>query len=156
MVNCIEKHTATCILVGEPFHPSWTSGYQKANPSIVDNTDKDWVNRARAVYFKYEREAIEMCKQMGHDNLPCDCDSRFGSAANVVGKITFNSDPINPPHYTQGGVDTFEFIKAKALTYEEGNIIKYVTRSRHKGKRLEDLKKAEWFLKKLIEEAEEI
>ena len=38
-----------------------------ANPSIVDNTDKDWVNRARAVYFKYEREVTEMCKQMGHD-----------------------------------------------------------------------------------------
>lgn len=102
-----------------------------------------------------------MCKQMGHDNLPCDCDSRFKSATDVVGKITFNPndyripDPINfPKHYTQGGIDTFDFIKAKTLNYEEGNIIKYVVRSRHKGKRLEDLKKADWYLKKLIEEAE--
>ena len=32
-----------------------------------------------------------MCKQMGHDNLPCDCDSRFESATDVVGKITFGT-----------------------------------------------------------------
>jgi len=82
----------------------------------------------------------------------------------TVGKITLPSqgitysshDPINfPEHYTQGGVDTFDFIKAKGLTYEEGNVVKYVVRSRHKGKRLEDLKKAKWYLEKAIKEAEE-
>ena len=74
---------------------------------------------------------------------------------NTVGKIVPLSDPVNfPPHYLKGGVDTFDFIKAKGLTYEEGNIVKYVVRSRHKGNRLEDLKKASWYLTKLIEEAE--
>ena len=74
---------------------------------------------------------------------------------NVVGKITFSHDPVEfPAHYLKGGIDTFDFIKAKGLTYEEGNIVKYVVRSRHKGNRLEDLKKASWYLRKLIEEAE--
>lgn len=42
---------------------------------------------------------------MGHDNRACDCDSRFESATDVVGCKT--SDPINPLHYMQGGVDIF-------------------------------------------------
>ena len=54
-------------------------------------------------------------------------------------------DPVNhPPHYTQGGIDTFDFIKAKELTYAEGNVVKYVVRARHKGNQLEDLQKAKW------------
>ena len=69
----------------------------------------------------------------------------------------FGNDLINhPPHYTKGGIDTFDFIKAKELTYAEGNVIKYVVRSRHKGNRLDDLQKAKWYLEKLIVEAEKL
>ena len=79
----------------------------------------------------------------------CDC-------CNTIGKIVPLSDPVGfPLHYLKGGVDTYDFIKAKGLTYEEGNVVKYIVRSRHKGKRLEDLRKASWYLKKLIEEAEQ-
>ena len=85
------------------------------------------------------------------------CDQCNYSGCLVVGKITpLSHDPVEfPAHYLKGGVDTFDFIKAKDLTYGEGSVIKYVVRSRHKGKRLEDLKKAFWYLKKLIEEVEE-
>ena len=63
-------------------------------------------------------------------------------------------DLINhPPHYTKGGIDTYDFIRAKEMTWPEGNVVKYITRSRHKGNRLEDLEKAKWYLEKLIEEA---
>ena len=84
------------------------------------------------------------------------CDYCDYSDCLVVGKITpLSHDSVEfPAHYLKGGIDTFDFIKAKGLTYEEGNIIKYVVRSRHKGNRLEDLKKASWYLRKLIEEAE--
>jgi hypothetical protein len=40
------------------------------------------------------------------------------------------------------------------MGYPESNIIKYVTRHPYKGKSLEDLKKAQWYLTKLIEEVE--
>jgi len=67
-------------------------------------------------------------------------------------------DPVNsPPHYTQGGIECIEAIKA-ALTPEEfrgyckGNAIKYVWRCEHKGKREEDLAKARWYLGRLIGE----
>jgi hypothetical protein len=40
------------------------------------------------------------------------------------------------------------------MGYAEGNIIKYVSRHKYKGKPLEDLRKAQWYLTKLIEQYE--
>ena len=62
------------------------------------------------------------------------------------------SDNVNSPdHYTAGGIETIDIIKAK-LTPEEfagyckGNVVKYVTRANLKGG-LEDLKKADKYLR---------
>jgi hypothetical protein len=58
-----------------------------------------------------------------------------------------NSDNVNhPPHYKVGGIETIDFIEAKKLNYNLGNVIKYITRADHKGSRNEDLKKALWYL----------
>lgn len=60
-------------------------------------------------------------------------------------------DLINhPPHYTAGGVETIDFIEAKKLGYNLGNVIKYITRADHKGSRIEDLRKAKWYLEREI------
>lgn len=61
------------------------------------------------------------------------------------------SDNVNSPaHYIAGGIETIDFIEAKELGYNLGNVIKYVSRADHKGKKLEDLKKAEWYLAREI------
>ena len=66
------------------------------------------------------------------------------------------SDPVNhPDHYTKGGIETIDFITAKELSYELGNVVKYVSRAQFKGKYLEDLKKARWYLDRLIQKKEE-
>jgi len=63
------------------------------------------------------------------------------------------SDPVNhPKHYTQG-IEMWEYSYSHNLSFFEGNIIKYVTRWKHKGG-LEDLKKAKAYLDKLIEHTE--
>ena len=60
-------------------------------------------------------------------------------------------DNVNhPPHYKTGGIETIDFIEAKDLGYHLGNVIKYVTRAKHKGTELEDLKKAQWYLDRAI------
>ena len=67
-----------------------------------------------------------------------------------------------PPHYQVGGIETIEVIKAKLgggksehwHGYLLGNIIKYTTRAKYKGKFLEDLKKARYYLNVLIEDSE--
>ena len=60
-------------------------------------------------------------------------------------------DPINhPAHYCLGGIEVIDFIEAKALGYHLGNVVKYVARAAHKGKAVEDLQKARWYLDQYI------
>ncbi len=68
-------------------------------------------------------------------------------------------DPVNkPPHYNQGGVECIEAIKASMSPLEfqgylKGNVMKYTWRFRHKNG-LQDLEKADWYLKRLRDELE--
>lgn len=64
------------------------------------------------------------------------------------------SESVNhPQHYTQGGIEVIDFIVAKGFDkdYCLGNVLKYVSRAPYKGKFIEDLKKAKWYLDKRIE-----
>lgn len=68
------------------------------------------------------------------------------------------NDPINPNHYKQGRIETIEAIEAALgqegfKGYLTGNILKYVWRYRNKNG-LEDLKKAQWYLNRLISQVE--
>ena len=69
--------------------------------------------------------------------------------------VTIDELVVNsPPHYKQGDVECIEAIKsatgAEYQGYLQGNIMKYIWRYRAKGQRLNDLKKAQWYLKELI------
>jgi len=63
----------------------------------------------------------------------------------------------NPPHYNKSGVECIKAIEAATEEgfeyYLQGNIMKYVWRYRYKNG-TEDLKKARWYLDKLITEVE--
>jgi len=60
-------------------------------------------------------------------------------------------DAVNhPAHYKVGGIETIDFIEAKKLGYNLGNVVKYLTRADHKGNKLEDLRKAQWYLTREI------
>jgi hypothetical protein len=64
-------------------------------------------------------------------------------------------DPVTAPsHYRVGGIDCLDFIEAKQLGYREGNVVKYVVRAKHKGNELEDLRKARFYLDRVIAELE--
>jgi len=72
-----------------------------------------------------------------------------------LGKTT---DPVNhPPHYTTGGIETLDVIRAKMSSdrfqgYLMGNVLKYILRCEYKEKRIEDIKKAQFYLNALVEE----
>lgn len=53
-------------------------------------------------------------------------------------------------HYTKGGIQPIDYITANSMGFLEGNVIKYVTRYKYKGKRLEDLRKAKFYIERLI------
>jgi hypothetical protein len=72
-----------------------------------------------------------------------------------------DSDIVNhPKHYTHGGIETIDYMKAKS-THEEFcgylrlTVIKYLSRAGLKDYTLQDLQKAEWFLIRLIQELQE-
>jgi len=66
-----------------------------------------------------------------------------------------NKDNVNSPdHYKVGGIETIDFIEAKRLNYNLGNVVKYITRADHKANRLEDLQKARWYLVREIAQLE--
>ena len=60
---------------------------------------------------------------------------------------------INPSHYKQGKIEVIDFIMDQKMDYLTSNICKYICRWRFKDG-VCDLKKARWFLDKLIEQEE--
>lgn len=69
-----------------------------------------------------------------------------------------SDDPVESPvHYNTGSVECIEAIKASMSDtefkgYLKGNAMKYLWRYDYKGKPVEDLKKAQWYLARLTEE----
>lgn len=57
----------------------------------------------------------------------------------------------NPAHYTDGGIETIDFIEAKKFNYHLGNAIKYISRAGKKSDKIEDLKKAIWYIEREIQ-----
>ena len=78
----------------------------------------------------------------------------------IMEKVKEDSDNVNhPPHYNKGNIECIDAIIA-ALgdegfeNYIVGNVIKYLWRYKHRNG-IEDLKKAQWYLNRLIDCMEE-
>ena len=65
-------------------------------------------------------------------------------------------DNINhPPHYTFGSHEPIDVIEDWKLSFCLGNVVQYIARAGRKSSdRLEDLKKARWYLNREIEQLE--
>ena len=57
---------------------------------------------------------------------------------------------VGGTHYSDLAVEPIQFIEANSLGFHEGNIVKYISRWKDKNG-VEDLKKAKWYLDRLIE-----
>lgn len=97
-----------------------------------------------------EYRACTNCKYFENDNC---------TMGNICEWVQKEEDKVNHPrHYKTGGIETIDFIQAKMSKeqfegYCLGQIWKYTTRYRHKNGK-EDLQKAEWYMKKLLEVVE--
>ena len=81
--------------------------------------------------------------------------------SSFVPEGSIDSDMVNSPdHYTHNGIEAINVIEAKLTDeqyqgYLQGSVMKYLLRSNYKGKRDEDLKKAQWYLNTLVENNDE-
>ena len=66
-------------------------------------------------------------------------------------------DMVNhPPHYNQSSVECIDAIESATgpnfKFYLQGNVMKYLWRFDYKGEPIKDLKKAQWYIERLIKE----
>ena len=132
-----------------------------------EGVDKYWkaVGEVQKAGLSPERIA-ELTIQAGKPKARMQGNIDNINAGTTVGGLTLTSvgngkmrwvknDPVNnPAHYKVGGIETIDFIEAKNLGYNLGNAVKYITRSDHKGNKLEDLRKAQWYLEREVYNAE--
>lgn len=85
--------------------------------------------------------------------------SRIEKLEEIIEKgSNMKNDNVNSPaHYRQGGIECIEAIKASMSEegfrdYLKGNVMKYIWRYEHKGKAIEDIEKAIWYLNRLKDE----
>jgi hypothetical protein len=64
------------------------------------------------------------------------------------------NNKIKPIHYQSGTGDVIDFCYKHQLGFSEGNIVKYITRWKKKNG-IEDLKKAQEYLNRLIDSFKE-
>ena len=70
--------------------------------------------------------------------------------------LTMQKETVNhPSHYNQG-IEAIDVIESWGLNFSLGNAIKYILRAPHKGKELEDLNKAKWYIEREIKRLEDI
>jgi hypothetical protein len=126
--------------------------------SMYDDT-KDDENPAYALRGHNYYQCCLSPKEVGHKftcvNHPRMKDNTLSQIH--VSKITEETpDPINhPKHYVTDKVEVIDVIEAFDLDFYLGSVLKYVLRHNRKGKPLEDLRKAAWFLARKIKNLEE-
>ena len=86
-----------------------------------------------------------------------DYDSKFEGLRENAKEEELQEQVDHPDYYNILSKETIEIIKDSMTDVEfrgyiKGNILKYVLRYAYKGIPLKDLMKAEWYLKRLIEE----
>lgn len=132
----------------------------KANPKIraseVAEKIKTTVNYAYQLMAKarYQFELDDAATEQLVDKMAEEANAHFEAEERERRYLDEAKDEINHPnHYKLGGIETIDFIEAKNLNYCLGNVVKYISRAELKGDRMQNLKKAQWYLNREIEKS---
>ena len=102
---------------------------------------------------KMAREIAIGQQRLNEQNPQYDPDLRYDDVLKWADNVN------HPAHYTKGSIECLDAIKASMSKeqysgYLKGAILKYIWRMDYKGKAVEDLKKAAFYLERLIKERE--
>lgn len=88
---------------------------------------------------------------LNFDNSP---ESDINKALEIIGYVEKDDPVYHPGHYTDGKIETIEFIEDKKLCFCLGNAVKYISRAGKKDptKEIEDLRKAIWYVERRIKQ----
>ena len=113
------------------------------------------VYAVRSANFPYLVRKYKKAKAKAKAKVKAKAIEEVREAAGKLTEKFLEDTAVNhPAHYTVGGIETYDFIVAKKLSYELGNVVKYITRADYKGNKLRDLQKARWYLDAAIKQEE--
>ena len=115
-------------------------GKENKDLNLFGKSFEDWLNdEMRKLNIKPEQESREV-KPKPQPVIP------KAKEAEERREIIRKDNVDHPSHYTYGGIETIDFIEAKNLDFCLGNAVKYIARAGHKNDKIEDLKKAQWYI----------
>ena len=109
--------------------------------------------------MEHENKHLGKCSncQVGN-KLYCACDELKDGLA---GLAVFDQMVNHPKHYNAGKVECIDALESMASGYDDSilaalstHVVKYIWRAPMKGKTIEDLRKARWYLDRMIKEVE--
>ena len=121
-----------------------------------DRDTSEFTDQYSCIIHKMSDDMLNKCYNWYKEFNPAACENAQDSCC---GKES-NVDMVNhPSHYTQGGIECIDALKAATVSKTgieavcTANAIKYLWRYEEKNG-IEDVKKARWYIDRLIKELE--
>ena len=122
-----------------------------------DRDTSEFTDQYSCIFHKMSDDMLNKCYNWYKELDPADCEN----AEDICCDKESNVDMVNhPSHYTQGGIECIDALKAATVSKTgieavcTANAIKYLWRYEEKNG-IEDVKKARWYIDRLIKELEE-
>lgn len=130
------------------------------NCELMKKYDKDtseFTDQYSCIFHKMSDDMLNKCYNWYKELDPAACENAQDGCCDKESNV----DMVNhPSHYTQGGIECIDCIKSATVgkvgieAFCVGNAIKYLFRYEEKNG-IEDVKKARWYIDRLIKELEE-
>lgn len=121
-----------------------------------DKETNEWTDKYACVFSDMDDKMLDKCYGWYKELKQAACEN----AEDECCEVEPDADMVNhPPHYTQGGIECIDALKAATVgkvgieAVCTANAIKYLWRYEEKNG-IEDVKKARWYIDRLIKELE--
>ena len=122
-----------------------------------DKETNEYTDNYACVFHEMSDDMLNKCYNWYKEIDQASCENDEGECCNQERNV----DMVNhPAHYTQGGIECIDALKAATVSKTgieavcTANAIKYLWRYEEKNG-IEDVKKARWYIDRLIRELEE-
>lgn len=121
-----------------------------------DRDTSEFTDQYSCIFHKMSDDMLNKCYNWYKELNPTACENTEGECCDKESNV----DMVNhPSHYTQGGIECIDALKAATVSKTgieavcTANAIKYLWRYEEKNG-IEDVKKARWYIDRLIKELE--
>lgn len=121
-----------------------------------DRDTSEFTDQYACIFDEMSDDMLNKCYNWYKELGPATCENAEGNCCNKEPDV----DMVNhPSHYTQGGIECIDALKAATVSKKGieaicvANVIKYLWRYEEKNG-IEDVKKARWYIDRLIKELE--